>query len=50
MDFSLTLEQARFRDEVRSWLRSNVPGDWESRPLFGPESPEELYGFLRDWQ
>src|SRR3972149_9992839 len=50
MDFSLTLEQARFRDEVRSWLRSNVPGDWESRPLFGPETPEALYGFLRDWQ
>ena len=50
MDFSLTPEQIQFRDEVRTWLRANVPPDWGNRPLFGPDSPEELYGFLRQWQ
>ena len=50
MDFSLAPEQIQFRDEVRTWLRANVPPDWGNRPLFGPDSPEELYGFLRQWQ
>jgi len=50
MDFSLTAEQVQFRDEVRGWLRANVPPDWGSRPLFGPDSPIELHRFLRDWQ
>ncbi len=50
MDFSLTPEQIHFRDEIRAWLRSNVPSEWGGRPLFGPDSPEELYGVLREWQ
>jgi len=28
MDFKLTPEQTSFRDEVRSWLKKNLPKDW----------------------
>ena len=47
MDLNLTREEAAFRDEFRSWLRSNVPKDWSSwreKPL------EESFSYLRAWQ
>jgi hypothetical protein len=28
MDLNLSLEELRFRDELRAWLRANAPGDW----------------------
>jgi alkylation response protein AidB-like acyl-CoA dehydrogenase len=51
MDFTLTPEQQSFRDEVRSWLKKNLPRDWTSRVQAASDVPrEEAYDFLRQWQ
>lgn len=51
MDLTLTPEQQAFRDEVRDWLRRNLPQEWTSRLVAGPDVPRpEVYGFLREWQ
>jgi alkylation response protein AidB-like acyl-CoA dehydrogenase len=51
MDFKLTPEQESFRDEVRGWLRDNLPKEWVTRVVSGPDIPRaEAYGFLRGWQ
>ncbi|MBI4242372.1 MAG: acyl-CoA dehydrogenase [Candidatus Rokubacteria bacterium] len=51
MDLTLTPEQQAFRDEVRTWLRKNLPQEWTSRVVAGPDVPRpEFYGFLREWQ
>ncbi|HEU5191900.1 MAG TPA: acyl-CoA dehydrogenase [Methylomirabilota bacterium] len=51
MDFTLTPEQQSFRDEVRSWLKKNLPKDWTSRVQAASDVPrEEAYDFLRQWQ
>jgi len=31
MDLNLTKEELAFRDELRGWLKANVPKDWEGR-------------------
>jgi alkylation response protein AidB-like acyl-CoA dehydrogenase len=49
MDFTLSPEQEAFRDEVRAWLRANLPPDWASRPT--TDIPRaEMYDFGRRWQ
>ncbi len=51
MDFTLTPEQASFRDEVRAWLEKNLPKGWVERLREGSDVPRpEAYEFLRDWQ
>ena len=51
MDFTLTSEQAAFRDRVRGWLRDNLPTDWVNRLRVGSDIPRpEAYEFLRQWQ
>jgi alkylation response protein AidB-like acyl-CoA dehydrogenase len=51
MDFTLTPEQQSFRDEVRSWLKKNLPKDWTSRVQAASDVPrQEAYDFLRQWQ
>jgi alkylation response protein AidB-like acyl-CoA dehydrogenase len=51
MDFTLTPEQQSFRDEVRSWLSRNLPGDWSSKAQAASDVPREAaYDFLRQWQ
>ena len=51
MDFKLTPEQTSFRDEVRSWLKKNLPEDWSDRMRIGSDVPRpEVYDFLRKWQ
>src|SRR5712692_4780101 len=51
MDFALTPEQTSFRDEVRSWLKKNLPKDWTDRMRIGSDVPRpEVYDFLRKWQ
>src|SRR6266511_4059667 len=51
MDFTLTPEQTSFRDEVRSWLKQNLPKDWSDRMRAGSDVPwPEVYDFLRKWQ
>jgi len=51
MDLKPTPEQQAFRDEVRAWLKKNLPREWTSRVVSGPDVPRsEAYAFLRDWQ
>jgi alkylation response protein AidB-like acyl-CoA dehydrogenase len=51
MDFTLTPEQTAFRDDVRDWLKRNIPRDWIERIRGGADVPRpEAYEFLRDWQ
>jgi alkylation response protein AidB-like acyl-CoA dehydrogenase len=51
MDFRLTPAQEAFRDEVRDWLKRNLPKEWTSRVIGGPDVPRaEAYQFLRQWQ
>src|SRR5208283_19544 len=47
MDLNLTAEELAFRDELRAWLVTNVPKDWNAwreKPL------EESFPYLRAWQ
>ena len=47
MDLKLTEEELAFRNELRAWLESNVPKDWNEwreKPL------EESFPYLRAWQ
>src|ERR1017187_964268 len=47
MDLNLTTEELTFRDELRTWLASNVPKDWNEwreKPI------EESFPYLRAWQ
>jgi len=43
MDLTLTPEEESFRDEVRTWLQENHPGD-------EPEGEEAKFEFRRAWQ
>jgi alkylation response protein AidB-like acyl-CoA dehydrogenase len=47
MDLNLSPEELQFRDELRDWLRANVPSDWSEwreKPI------EESFPYLRAWQ
>jgi alkylation response protein AidB-like acyl-CoA dehydrogenase len=47
MDLNLSPEEVRFRDELRAWLQTSVPRDWNEwreRPI------EESFPYLRAWQ
>jgi alkylation response protein AidB-like acyl-CoA dehydrogenase len=48
MDLNLTPQETKFRDELRAWLGSNVPTDWETHRL--RDSMEDRFRFLRAWQ
>ena len=50
MDLNLTPEEARFRDEIRDWLGTNLPDGWE--PLFQNrgEDMKSWIHFLKGWQ
>jgi alkylation response protein AidB-like acyl-CoA dehydrogenase len=47
MDLNLTAEEKQFRDELRSWLESNVPKDWHE---WREKPMEESFPYLRAWQ
>jgi alkylation response protein AidB-like acyl-CoA dehydrogenase len=47
MDLNLTAEELSFRDELRAWLKANVPADWEE---MREESLEDRFEFLKRWQ
>lgn len=49
MDFSFTHEEEVFRQEVRAWIRRNVPGDWGSEQWPMPATDEALERQLREW-
>jgi len=48
MDLTFTAQELQFRDELRGWLRRNVPRDWASQR--SGDSMEERFRFLRAWQ
>jgi alkylation response protein AidB-like acyl-CoA dehydrogenase len=47
MDLNLTPQELRFRDELRAWLRANVPPEWDERRN---EPSEKRFEFLKAWQ
>jgi alkylation response protein AidB-like acyl-CoA dehydrogenase len=47
MDLNLTVEEAKFRDELRAWLAANVPKGWEDHR---EEDLSVRFEFLRKWQ
>src|SRR5262245_41357454 len=49
MDFSFSLEEERFRHELREWLQNNLPPGWGTAAFKMPKGEERLQ-FLRDWQ
>jgi len=49
MDFSYTTAELDFREEVRSWIKENVPGDYGSEAWPRPADPEEELQVRRDW-
>ena len=51
MELTPTPEQRSFRDEVRAWLRENMPREWTARLAASSDVPRaEAYDLLRDWQ
>ncbi|MBW2314790.1 MAG: acyl-CoA dehydrogenase family protein [Deltaproteobacteria bacterium] len=57
MDLHDSPEEGRFRDEIRSWLRENLPEGWGTPAYRGPGEPggepetgEERVAFGRAWQ
>ena len=47
MDLNLTAEELQFRDELRAWLATNLPKDWND----WREKPIEVsFPYLRAWQ
>jgi len=42
MDLALTPDELKFRDTLRAWLKSNVPGPWDR----GTTLPEDKKGYL----
>jgi alkylation response protein AidB-like acyl-CoA dehydrogenase len=47
MNLNLSPEETRFRDELRAWLETHAPKDWEHRR---DASIEQQFAFLRSWQ
>jgi hypothetical protein len=47
MDLNLTAQELAFRDELRVWLDSNLPSDWEE---WREKPMEESFPYLRAWQ
>lgn len=50
MDFRDSPEQAAFRAELRSWLETNLPADWEGIDRGHSNRDEDKASFLRDLQ
>jgi len=49
MDLSFSPEEEAFRQEVRSWLDTNLPGEWRHGGVGGYREDEEE-SIQRDWQ
>jgi len=47
MDLNLNQEELAFRDELRAWLKANVPKDWDE---YREESLEHRFEYLKRWQ
>jgi len=49
MDFSFSAEEEHFRQDLREWLKNNLPPGWGTSAFKGPKGDERIQ-FLRDWQ
>ena len=49
VDLGYTPEEEAFRDEVRSWLDSNLPAEWRGRGVGGFREDDET-DLQRQWQ
>ena len=49
MDLNLTPQETEFRNEVRDWLRANVPVGWKARQD-AEDDMRKRFEFLREWQ
>lgn len=49
MDLNYTESEQEFRDALRTWLKQNLPADWQDRGSAG-QSMEENFAYLRAWQ
>jgi len=47
MDLNLTGDESQFRDELRAWLKANVPKDWDE---FREAAMEPRFEYLKRWQ
>jgi len=50
MDFSFTPEQETFRQELRTWLKANVPPEAFQLRHWQPQASSEDLQFLKAWQ
>ncbi len=50
MDLTYTDEEERFRDELRSWLRANIPDEWTRPGFWRSLPPDESFRLRRDWE
>ena len=48
MDFELTEQEKRFRDDLRQWLQENLPPGWGTT-VFEPVDLHAKVAFLKDW-
>ena len=49
MDFRYTHQEERFRDDVRQWLRDNLPAGWAT-DVVEPTDEAERAAFRLDWE
>jgi len=49
MDFSFSPEEEHFRQELREWLKNNLPTGWGTAAAKAPKGQARLE-FLRNWQ
>jgi alkylation response protein AidB-like acyl-CoA dehydrogenase len=49
MDFSFSADDLKFRDELRDWLRDNLPQGWGTT-VFEPEDEDENANFRLEWE
>jgi alkylation response protein AidB-like acyl-CoA dehydrogenase len=47
MDLALSPEETAFRDEIRAWIRENLPEGW---PATEPKTFEDRVAFARRWE
>jgi alkylation response protein AidB-like acyl-CoA dehydrogenase len=48
MNFELTEQEKAFRDNLRQWLKDNLPEGW-GKTVFEPVDLHEKIAFLKDW-
>lgn len=50
MDLTYTDEEEQFRDELRSWLRANIPDEWTRSGFWRSLPSDESFRLRRGWE